>query len=145
QADQRVLLPERGNRRRQHEARLRMGREEYQLAMHVATQVGGQRTDGAGLFQDDAGAGDDLMPGGRDRAQALALACKQLESEFAFELLELLADARLRGVDALGGEGDVEAGIGNRNDITQLCQGHDVRSPGGCWASWLNRAKRSCQ
>src|SRR5450755_3327705 len=66
-----------------------------------------------------------------DGVKTFALAREQAEAEFVFELLELLADAGLRSVDAFGGKGDVEAGIGDGGKVTQLGQGHGDRFAGG--------------
>jgi hypothetical protein len=61
--------------------------------------------------------GQHVLAGGRDRFEAAALALEQQEAEFILELLELLGQARLGGVDALGGQGDVEAGVGDGDQV----------------------------
>ncbi len=72
-------------------------------ARHCA--VGGQRTDVGGFGEDDAGTFDHLTASHGDGVQALALAREQAEAEFIFQLLELLADAGLGGMDTFGGDG----------------------------------------
>jgi len=59
-----------------------------------------------------------------DALQAAATAGEQLEAEFVLQLLELLGQAGLGGVHALGRLGDVQPGIGNRDQVAQLGQCH---------------------
>ena len=47
-----------------------------------------------------------------------------MEAQFVFQLFELLGQARLGGVHALGRLGDIEIGIGDGNEVAQLGQGH---------------------
>ena len=70
---------------------------------------------------------DDLLPGRRDAREVAAVAHEDLESELVFEQLDLLADAGLRGVQLLGGGGDVEAVLGDGGEIAQLVQFHGCR------------------
>ena len=63
-------------------------------------------------------------PGGRHARQVAAVTHEDLESEFVLEQLDLLADARLRGVQLLGRGGDVEAGLRDGCEITELVQFH---------------------
>src|SRR5690242_21933314 len=59
-----------------------------------------------------------------DRVQALALAIEQLKAQLLLQLLELLAETRLGSVHALGSQGDVEPGVGDRDEVAQLGQRH---------------------
>src|SRR5690606_515459 len=63
---------------------------------------------------------DDEIAGRRDPVEALALTGEQLNPELLFQELELLADARLRGVEAIGGGRDVEAVVDDRQQVFQL-------------------------
>ena len=126
---------------RQHETRLRMRGGENQAAVRVAALVGCVGTDVGGFGEQAARVREDMRAGGGDRFEAAAPACEQQETEFVLELLELLGQAGLRGVDAFGGEGDVEAGIGDGNEIAELGQGHvgGVGSGGDVWR-WAGTA-----
>ena len=65
-----------------------------------------------------------MLPGVGHRVEALALADEQLEAEFVLKLPELLAQAWLGSVDAFRGQRDVEAGVGDGNEIAQLGKRH---------------------
>jgi len=86
--------------------------------------VGGQRTDVAGLVEQAACVHQYVLARLRERRQAAALAGEQQETEFVFELLDLTRQAWLGGVHAFGGEGDVETGIGDRNEVAKLVECH---------------------
>jgi hypothetical protein len=66
-----------------------------------------------------------------DRLQAAALAHEQQETQLVLQLLELLGQARLGGVHARGGQGDVQPGVGDGNQIAQLGERHGAGSGGG--------------
>jgi hypothetical protein len=72
---------------------------------------------------------DDLAARGRDRGQALALAREELHPELGFELLQLLTDTGLARVKALGRRGDVQAAIGDSDEVLQLFQRHAAAFP----------------
>ncbi len=59
--------------------------------------------------------------------EALAAADKYRDPELVFELPDLLADARLRREQHLGGIRDIQAMIYNGYEITQLLQIHRIR------------------
>jgi hypothetical protein len=63
---------------------------------------------------------DHLFPGHGDAAEALALAREQLQPEFLLEELQLLADTRLGGIQPFGGRGDVQAVVGDRQQVFEL-------------------------
>ena len=114
-----------GDGTRQHETCLGMGGCDAQLALGFVAKIGGQGANVGGFSQDHAGAIDDLHTGGSDAFETLAFAREDLETEFVFQLLQLLGDAGLGRVDALGGESDVQAGIGDGDQIAELCECHD--------------------
>jgi hypothetical protein len=124
--DCRIAAFQRGNRRRQNEARLRVRRRDRQLAFLVATDVRRDRVHVARLGEDDARAPDHLVAGRGDFVEALALAREQLESELALELFQLFGKTGLGRVDAFGGERDVESGVGNGNEVSELREGHVI-------------------
>ena len=123
-ADLRVALAQRADRGGQGEARLGVGGGDAQLAARLVAQVGGDRADVGRLGDDRAGAFQHVAAGVGHRVEALALAHEQLEAQLVLKLAQLLAQAGLGGVDALGGQRDVEAGVGDGNQVAQLGQGH---------------------
>ena len=54
------------------------------------------------------------------RFRLLPFLREQLQAEFFFKQLELLADARLRSVKAIGGGRNVQAIIDNRQQVFEL-------------------------
>ena len=97
-----------------------MRRRDRQRAFFFVVIVGRETADVVDFLHDQARALDDLIAGRGDAAQALALARKQLQPEFFFEQLELLADTRLRRVQTLGSRRDVQPVIDNRKQILEL-------------------------
>ena len=63
-------------------------------------------------------------PAGRDAREIAPLAHEDLEAQLVLEQLDLLADARLRGVQLLRGGRDVQAALRHRREIAQLVQFH---------------------
>jgi hypothetical protein len=127
-AQVRVMLLEPGNGFRQHEARLRMRGGQRQLAVRFFAQVRRQGADVACFVQDAAGTLQHLPAGRCHGVQTLAATGEYLKTQFAFELLELLADARLGGVNVVGGERDVKAGVGDGDNVAKLREGHEIDS-----------------
>ena len=76
------------------------------------------------LAQRAARGGDDVVAGGRQRREALALAHEHAQPELVLELADLLADAGLRRVQRLGGVGHVEAVVDDRAEVFQLLEVH---------------------
>src|SRR5690606_6875453 len=124
QVDARIALAERAHDLGQHVARLRVRRRDRQRAVELGREIAREALNVADLAQDLARAGDDLAAGRRDRGQALALAREQLDAELGLELLQLLADARLAGIQALGGRRDVEAAVDDSDQVFELLQRH---------------------
>ena len=67
---------------------------------------------------------DHLLASRGERVEALAAPREQREAELVLELLELLAQRRLRGVDLLRGLRDVESGIDDGEQAAQLHESH---------------------
>ncbi|GAB2581234.1 hypothetical protein GCM10027066_23830 [Dyella jejuensis] len=40
----------------------------------------------------------------------------------------MLADAGLGGMDVIGGQGDIQAGVGDGDDVAKLREGHEIGS-----------------
>src|SRR4029079_15748096 len=59
---------------------------------------------------------------GRQALERPAVTHEQRQAQFLLEEPDLLADARLRGVQRLGGGGDVEAVLDDGREITELLQ-----------------------
>ena len=66
-------------------------------------------------------------PGGGDAREIAALAHEDLKAELVLEQLDLLADPGLRGMQLLGGRGDVETALGDGGEVTQLVQLHKLK------------------
>ena len=87
--------------RRQHVARLRVGRRDGEHARILAAEFVGDALQVADLAQRAPRGRDDDFAGRRQRRQPLALAHENAQAELVLELSNLLADAGLRGVTAL--------------------------------------------
>ena len=74
-----------------------MGGGDQQLAVHVATLVGGEGADVRGLGQQPAGVGQHLRAGGGQAFQAAALEREQQDAQLVLQLLELFRQPRLGG------------------------------------------------
>ena len=122
----RIFVAEALEHRRQHVTRLRVRGGDRQRAGVVLAQLRGQRLDAARLAHDLRGAVDHLGAGVGRPHQRAALAFEQLEAELVLELLELLADAGLRGVQHARRLGDVEVVLGDRDEVAELDQFHRV-------------------
>ncbi len=94
-----------------------MRRADRQRAAPVALLLFGQALDALHFLEDLQSPIDHPLTGRRDARQGASLAQKDRKSQFVLELLELLADAGLRGVQALGGGGDVQIVFDDRRQI----------------------------
>src|SRR5690606_16502790 len=108
QLDLRIALPELADNRWQHVAGLRVRGADGERAAAVAALLVRQTLDALDLLEDLERPLDDLLPRRRDARQGSALAQEDGKAELVLELLELLADPRLRGVQPLRGGGDVQ-------------------------------------
>jgi hypothetical protein len=81
-------------------------------------------------------------PGLGDAAQPLAVAREDVDAEFFFQLEDGLADARLRGVQRLGGLGQVEVAAHRLLHEAELVQVHAV-PPGAAPSSSCSEAPPS--
>jgi hypothetical protein len=97
------------------------GRDRQRTVL-LGGEIAGEAADVLHFAQDLAGARDHFAARRRDRGEALALARKQLHAELGFELLELLGNARLAGIQPLGSRRDVQATVDDSNQILQLFQ-----------------------
>lgn len=79
-----------------------------------------------GVAQHPLGNFQNLLSGRGDAGQVLAIAGKDLDAEFIFELFDLLGDARLGGEQVFGRRGDIELAPGDLPDIGELTQLHAV-------------------
>src|SRR3546814_4181566 len=85
-----TLLPYTTLFRSQHIAGLGVGGGQRQLPGVLAALVGRIAADVAGFVDDAPRVREDALAGGRDAFEAAALAHEQLETQFVFELLDLL-------------------------------------------------------
>ena len=92
--------------------------------MILVVELGADPLQIADFTQRAAGGRHDRFAGRRERRQPLALADEHLHAKLVLELANLFADARLRGVQCLGGVGHVEPVIDDRAEIAQLLQVH---------------------
>ena len=124
QADIGVLVSELLDHLGQHVTGLRVGGSDRERAARFVLELLGQVLDVADLAQDAGRAVDHLLPGRRDPCEIAPVAHEDLEAELVLEQLDLLADARLRGVELLRRGGDVETGLGDGREIAELMQFH---------------------
>jgi hypothetical protein len=120
----RVLAAERLDDFRQHVPRLRVRGRDRERAAFLVLEIVRQALDVLHFAQDPYRTVDDLLPCLRDAREVAPVAHEDLEAEFVLEQLDLLADARLRRVQLLRGRRDVEAGLGDGGEVTQLMQFH---------------------
>src|SRR5690242_18120059 len=83
---------------RQHIARLRVGGADRQAPLALIAQLGRETADRTRLLQYAYRALDDLLSGGSNAREIAPFTHEDLESELVLEQLDLLAHARLRGV-----------------------------------------------
>ncbi len=99
----RVLLDEVADHLRQGIARLGVGGGDRQGALLLVGELLGDLLDALDLAQDLPRGIDDSLAGRRDPRQVLAAAGEYLHPQLVLEQADLLADPRLRGVQALRG------------------------------------------
>ncbi len=109
---------------RQHVARLRMGGADRQAPLALIAQLRRQVPDALGLLQDLERPIDHLLPRRGDAREIASLAHEDLKPQLVLEELDLLAHARLRGVQLLRCGRDVETALGDGGEVTQLVQLH---------------------
>ena len=142
--DARIALAERADDLGQHVAGLRVRRRDRQRAVELGREIARETRDVADLAQNLARPGDDLAAGRRDRGQALALAREELHAELGLELLQLLADAGLAREQPFGGRRDVQAAVGDADEVLELLQRHAARSPGDEKAASSRESAATC-
>ncbi|MNT58745.1 hypothetical protein D3C72_1962040 [compost metagenome] len=124
QGNVRVLLDEIADHRRQRITRLGVGGGDRQGAFLLVGEFLGDLLDAFNLAQNLASGGDDALAGRGDTGQVLAATGKNLDAQFVFQQADLFADARLRGVKALGCSGNVEVVVRHFPDVAQLLKLH---------------------
>ncbi len=96
------------------------------LPLPFVAQLGGEILDALRLLQDAQSALDHLLARRRDAREIASLAHEDLEAELVLEQLDLLADARLRGVQLLRRRRDVQPALGDGGEIAKLVQLHRI-------------------
>src|SRR5258706_6935300 len=79
-----------------------------------------------GILQYPLGDVQDRFPRLGDGDDALAVADENIDAEFFFQAADLLADARLRGMQYLGRAREVKVLAGNFATVRQLLQFHGL-------------------
>ena len=120
----RVLLDEITDHRRQCIARLGVSGGDRQGAFLLVGEFLGDLLDAFDFTQDLAGGGDDALASWSDAGQVFAAACEDFDAQLVFEQADLLADTRLRGIEALSGSGNVEVVVRHFPDVAQLLKLH---------------------
>ena len=80
----------------------------------IAALFFGKPLDALHLFEDLERSLDDLFAGRRNARERPALTQKDRKAQLVFQLFELFAHARLRGMHALRGRGDIEVVVDDR-------------------------------
>ena len=124
QRDPRVLAPECADDRGQGIARLGMGGGHAQRTAVGVRELAGGARDVFDFGQNPAGRLQNARPRGGDPIQMLAVAFEHEHAEFVLEQPDLFAHTGLRGMQRLGGGGDIQAPFGDFIDIDELTQFH---------------------
>jgi hypothetical protein len=127
-ADLGVGLSQRGDRPGQHIARLGVGGGDRQCAAVLRRILLADALEVVDLAQDDLDALEHLLTGLGHPLDALAMARKNLDAQLVFQLDDGLGHAGLRGVQRLGGLGQVEVAAHRFLNEPELVQVHGVAS-----------------
>ena len=119
-ADARVALAEFLDDVGQDITRLRVRRRDGQRPFFLVKVIGGQAPDILHFLHDEPRPLYHLLTGSGNVAEALALARKQLQTQFLLEELQLFADAGLGRVQAFRGRSDVQTVVGDRQQVFEL-------------------------
>ena len=119
-ADARVAFAEFPDHVRQDITCLRVRRCDRQRAFFLVKVVGGQAPDVLHFLHDESRSLYYLLAGGGNAAEALALARKQLQTQFFLKELQLFAHAGLGRVEAFRGRRDVEPVVCDRQQVFEL-------------------------
>ena len=114
----------------QRVARLGVRGGDHQAAAVAVGELLGDALDVAGVDQHALDDRDQLPARLGQPEQALAAAHEQLDAELVLEILDVLADARLRGVQRIGDLGQVEVLRDRLADDAQLLEVHRPSSGG---------------
>jgi hypothetical protein len=118
----RVLAAEIADHARQHIACLRVRGANGQRAAIGLLEILGKGLQRLRFAQHAQRAGGDFLSGRREALERPPVAHEKSQTQLLFEEPDLLADARLRGVQRLGGSGDIEAVLDDGREITELLQ-----------------------
>ena len=122
--DARELRPERGHNFRQSVARMGVGGRQHQLALIGAAELVGDAADIAGIDQHAIDDAEDFPPRIGQPQQPLAVPDEQLNAQLRLDVLDVLADARLRRGQRGRHLGEVEAPPDGLTDDAQLLEVH---------------------
>ena len=124
----RVAQPQLRHRLRQHIARLGVGGGDGQGARVLGAELGADAFEVVHLAHDDFHRLQHLFAGLGDTAQTLAVAGEDVHAQLFLQFQDGLADARLRGVQRLGGLGQVEVAPHRFLQELELVQVHGTGS-----------------
>ena len=113
--------------RRQHVARLGVGRRDAQRSFIACAMLVADALEAGGVDQQQAGAFDDQAARFREAGEALAVADENHHAQLVLEQAHLFADAGLRCEQTFRRVGNIEAMIYNGDEVAQLLQIHGVR------------------
>jgi hypothetical protein len=111
---------------RQHVARLGVGGGEDKLSAILSLELLPDLFQVVRFVQDAPGDAEDGLAGLGDGDDAFAVAHEDRYAQLLFQLLDLLADAGLRGIQRGGGIGDAQAAPNDLVEISELLQIHGV-------------------
>src|SRR5262249_38479666 len=103
---------------RQYITRLGVSGADRQAPLALIAQLGRKAADRASLLQDSQCPVDLLLPGRGDTGEIAPFAHEYLETELVLQQLDLLTDARLRGMQLLRRGGDVQTALRHGREIT---------------------------
>jgi len=117
-----------GDRLRQHVARLGVRGRDRQGACVLQGVFVANAPEVAHFAQDQVNRFEHLLPGLGDPLEPLAMAHEDVHAQLFFQLQDGFRDAGLRGVQRLGGLGQVEVAASRFVDKPELVQVHVARS-----------------
>ncbi|MNM96397.1 hypothetical protein D3C81_1088730 [compost metagenome] len=110
-----------------------MGGGDGQRALLLVGELLGDLLDALDLAQDLAGGIDDALAGRGHAGQVLAAAREDFDAQLILEQADLLADAWLRGIEALCSGRNVQIVVRDFPDVAQLLKLH------GDSSKWMSR------
>ena len=125
----RISLHEIRHQRRHEVARLGVRRRDRQRALHFIAVFLAQLPNTVAFTQDLAANSQNFFTRRCNVGQVLAVAGKDFNAQLVFKQANLLADAWLRGEQALSGSRDIQVVPSDFPDIAKLLKFHSLRSP----------------